>query len=94
MPITTRKPAHPTMLQKFRSITEGYLLQVAQSEMVRKYPNTGSSPASKKGFVYKLLPILFLPGFRLTPWFIKHKLLRFFFVHPEQHWPKQPWEKS
>ena len=94
MPITTRKPAHPTLLQMFRSITEAYLLQVAQSEMVRKYPNTGSSPASKKGFIYKLLPILFLPGFRLTPWFIKNKLLRFFFVHPEQQWPKQPWEES
>ena len=94
MPITTRKPAHPTILQKFRAIIEGYLLQVAQSEMVRKYPNTGSRPASKKGFIYKLLPILFLPVFRLTPWFIKHKLLRFFFVHREQQWPKKPWEES
>ena len=49
MPITTRKPAPATILQKFRALTEGYLLQVAQGEMVRKYPNTGSKPASKKG---------------------------------------------
>ena len=94
MPVTTRKPAHPTMLQKFRAITEGYLLQVAQGEMVQKYPNTGSRPASKKGFIYKLLPILFLPGFRLTPWSIKRRLLRFFFVHREQQWSNKPWEES
>ena len=52
MPITTRKPAPATILQKFRAITEGYLLQVAQGEMVRKYPNTGTKPASKEGFIY------------------------------------------
>ena len=94
MPITTRKPALPTILQKFRTITEGYLLQVAQGEMVRKYPKSGSKPASKKGLIYKLLPILFLPGFRLTPWPIKRRLLSFFFVHGEQQWPDKPWEES
>ncbi|GIS71020.1 MAG: hypothetical protein CM1200mP10_05970 [Candidatus Neomarinimicrobiota bacterium] len=94
MPITTRKPAHPTLLQKFRSITEGYLLQVAQSEMVENIQIQDQVQHRRKVFFYKLLPILFLPGFRLTPWFIKNKLLRFFFVHPEQQWPKQPWEES
>ena len=94
MPITTKKPAKPTMLQKFRFTTENYLLTVAQSEMVKKYPSSGPKPSSKKGFIYKILPILFLPGFRITPWFIKRRLLRFFFVHSDQKWPNRPWEKS
>lgn len=94
MAITTREPTSPTILQKFRNITEGYLLQVAQGKMVRKYPNSGSKPAPKKGIIYKLLPVFFLPGFRLTPWFIKRRLLRFFFVHGEQQWPDKPWEES
>ena len=36
MPITTRKPAPATILQKFRALTEGYLLQVAQGEWPKR----------------------------------------------------------
>ena len=93
MPITTRNPTPPSRLQKFRTITEGYLLQVAQKEMVRQHQNPGTPPAPKKGVIYKLLPFLFLPGFRLTPWSIKRRLLRRFFVHQEQQWPDKPWEE-
>ena len=94
MPITTREPAQPSTLQKFRTITEGYLLQVAQKELLRNYPNSGESPAPHKGLIYKLLPIIFLPGFRLTPWSIKRRLLSGFFVHREQEWPERPWEET
>lgn len=91
MPITTKNPAPPSLMQRFRSLTEGYLLQVAQKEMLRRYPGTGVAPAPRKGFVYRLLPIFFLPGFRLTPWPIKRRLLSLFFVHPRQQWPDRPW---
>jgi hypothetical protein len=92
MPITTRQPAPPTFMQKFRTITEGYLTQVAQREMLRQYPGSGTPPASKPGLIYALLPYLFLPGYKLTPWAIKKRLLTAFFVHPEQQWPARPWE--
>ena len=94
MPIITREPAPPTWLQKFRSITEGYLLQVAQREMLRNYPGTGVSPAPKQGFIYRLLPIFFLPGFRLTPWPIRRWLLSRLFVRAPQKWPERPWEQG
>ncbi|MCH9649621.1 MAG: hypothetical protein K0U98_15385 [Deltaproteobacteria bacterium] len=94
MPITTKDPAPPSAMQRFRSTTEGYLMQVAQREMVRLYPSAGHPPAPKSGFIYRLLPILFLPGFRLTPWFIKRRLLPLFFVHREQQWPDKPWKKD
>ncbi|MFL5806607.1 MAG: hypothetical protein ACJ8CR_33375 [Roseiflexaceae bacterium] len=94
MPITTHDPAPPTLLQKFRAITEGYLLQVAQQETMRAALGSEAAHAPKQGFVYKLLPIVFLPGFRLTPWPIKQRLLRLFFVHSTQRWPERPWERE
>ncbi len=94
MPITTREPTPPTPLQKFRAITEGYLLQVAQKETMRAQFGVEAAHAPKKGFIYKLLPIFFLPGYRLTPWPIRRRLLRLFFVRPAQHWPERPWEKT
>jgi hypothetical protein len=94
MPITTREPARPTSLQKFRTITEGYLLQVAQKETMRAQFGVEAAYAPKKGLVYKLLPIFFLPGYRLTPWPIRRRLLRLFFVRPAQRWPDRPWEKT
>lgn len=94
MPITTRDPAPPSLLQKFRSITEGYLLQVAQKETMRAALGVEAAHAQKKGFIYRLLPIIFLPGFRLTPWPIKRRLLSLFFVRSPQRWPERPWEKD
>ena len=94
MPITTRDAAPPTLLQKFRAITEGYLLQVAQKETMRDALGTTAAHAPKHGLIYKLLPIVFLPGFRLTPWPIKRRLLSLFFVRPAQRWPERPWEKD
>ena len=93
MPITTRDPAPPTLLQKFRSVTEGYLLQVAQQETMRQQLGAQAAHAPKQGFIYKLLPIFFLPGFRLTPWPLRRRLLSLFFVHRPQQWPERPWEK-
>ena len=94
MPITTRDPVPPTLLQKFRTITEGYLLQVAQKETTRTTLRSEAAHAPKHGLVYKLLPIVFLPGFRLTPWSIKRRLLSLFFVHSAQRWPERPWEQE
>lgn len=94
MPITTREPAPPTWLQKFRAITEAYLLQVAQKETMRDALGMPAAHAPKRGLIYKLLPIMFLPGFRLTPWPIKRRLLSLFFVHRAQQWPERPWEKK
>jgi hypothetical protein len=93
MPITTRAPAPPTLLQKFRSLTEAYLLQVAQKETMRQHLGVEAAHAPKHGLIYRLLPIVFLPGFRLTPWPIRRRLLSLFFVHGPQQWPERPWEK-
>ena len=94
MPITTRDPARPTRLQKFRAITEGYLLQVAQQETMRASLGADALHAPKKGLIYKLLPIVFLPGFRLTPWPLRRWLLTKLFVHRAQQWPERPWEQE
>lgn len=94
MPITTRNPAKPSLLQSFRTLTEGYLLRVAQKETMRESLGTTAKHAPKQGLIYKLLPIFFLPGFRLTPWVIKRRLLSLFFVHKAQQWPERPWEKK
>lgn len=91
MPITTREAAPPTWLQTFRAITESYLLQVAQQEMLAAYPGAGATPAPKEGWVYRLLPVVFLPGYRLTPWAIRRRLLSLFFVRRVQRWPDRPW---
>lgn len=92
MPIATRKAAPATRLQTFRAITEGYLLQVAQREMVEMY-GIGVPPVPKHGWIYRVLLWAFLPGFRLTPWPIRRWLLTRFFVHAPQRWPQPPWEQ-
>lgn len=94
MPITTRKPDSSGLMQKFRVLTEAILMEVAQEAMLRDYPNTGTRPARKSGLIYTLLRIFFLPGFKLTPWPIRRKMMSLFFVHKEQQWPAQPWKKS
>jgi len=94
MPITTRQPAPTTLMQKFRALTEGLLMQVAQEAMLRDYPGLGVPPARKSGFIYILLRIFFLPGYQLTPWSIRRKMMRLFFTHREQHWPAQPWKEK
>ena len=94
MPIATKEPVPPTFLQKFRYITESYLLQVAQKETMRQHLSTEAQHAPKHGFIYALLPIFFLPGFRLTPWPIRRRLLSLFFVQKPQQWPERPWEQK
>lgn len=94
MPITTRKPAPPTLLQKFRASTEAILMETAQEAMLRNYPGIGAPPARKSGLWYTLLRLFFLPGYRLTPWPIRKKMMSLFFVHREQQWPAQPWKEQ
>jgi hypothetical protein len=94
MPITTRKAAPPSGLQKFRVLTEGLLMEVAQEAMAQAYPGAGTRPARKSGLIYTLLRIFFLPGFKLTPWPIRRKMMSLFFVHKEQQWPAQPWKEQ
>ncbi len=94
MPITTRQPASPTLLQKFRASTEAILMEVAQESMLRDYPGIGARPARKSGWWYTLLRIFFLPGYRLTPWTIRKKMMSLFFVHKEQQWPARPWQEK
>jgi hypothetical protein len=73
-------------------LTEGLLMEVAQEAILRDYPHTGRPPARKSGWIYTLLRLFFLPGFRLTPWPLRRKLMSLFFVHREQQWPSQPWQ--
>jgi hypothetical protein len=94
MPITTRKVAPPSLLQKFRTLTEGLLMEVAQEAMLQAYPGIAARPTRKSGPIYTLLRIVFLPGFKLTPWPIRRKMMSLFFVHPEQRWPAQPWKEK
>lgn len=86
MPILRHQPPPPTPLQQFRVLTEELLMQVAQEEMLRQYPGTGRPPARKSGLIYSLLRLFFLPGFRLTPWPVRHRLMGLFFVHAPQQW--------
>jgi len=89
MPIVSRKPAPPTPLQKFRLLTEGLLMEVAQKDMLRQYPNTGASPYPKEGAIYTLLRLFFLPGFKLTPWPLRRRMMSLFFVQQPPPWPAQ-----
>jgi hypothetical protein len=81
-------------MQRFRALTESYLLQVAQKETMRATLGVEALHAPQSGWIYRLLPILFLPGFRLTPPAIRRRLLTLFFVHKAQRWPARPWERE
>ncbi len=89
MPISTRTPAPTGVMNKFRVLTEGFLMQVAQEAMLREYPNLGVKPVPKKGWIYPLMRWVFLPGFKLTPWPLRSRMMSLFFVHRQQHWSPQ-----
>jgi hypothetical protein len=92
MAIVGEKSTPMTLLQKFRVLTETLLMEVAQEAILNQYPNTGRSPYPNKGLIYTLLRLFFLPGFKLTPWPLRHRMMRLFFVHQQQqHWPKHSW---
>lgn len=94
MAIIGKKSSPTTLLQKFRVLTEGLLMEVAQQAMLSQYPNTGQLPQPKQGLIYTLLRIFFLPGFKLTPWPLRHRMMRLFFVHQQQqNWPMHSWPK-
>lgn len=94
MAIVGKKPSPTTPLQKFRVLTEGLLMEVAQQAMLSQYPGTAHPPYPKQGLIYTLLRIFFLPGFKLTPWPLRHRMMRLFFVHSQQQdWPKHSWPR-
>jgi hypothetical protein len=95
MAIIGKKSGPTTLLQKFRVLTEGLLMEVAQNSMLSQYPHTGQPPYPKTGLIYTLLRIFFLPGFKLTPWPLRHRMMQLFFVHSQQQgWPKHSWPRS
>ncbi len=85
-PVVLQTPPPHSLLQKFRTLTEGFLMMVAQEEMVRSYPNTGVQPYPKSGWIYPVLRLGFLPAYRLVPWPLRRRILRIFFVRGPQHW--------
>lgn len=94
MAIVGKKSGPTTLLQKFRVLTEGLLMEVAQQAMLGQYPNTGRAPYPKRGLIYTLLRLFFLPGFKLTPWPLRHRMMQLFFVHQQQQgWPKHSWPR-
>ena len=70
-PVVLSTPPPHTWLQHFRALTEGFLMMVAQEDMVRRYPNMGFP---------------FLPAYRLVPWPLRQWILRLFFIRGPQHW--------
>lgn len=84
------KTSRPTTLgQRFRLLTEALLMEAAQKAMLRQYPNTGASPYPKTGPIYALSRFLFLPGFRLTPWPLRRRMMRLFLLRRIPPWPAQ-----
>ena len=86
MSVILRTPPPNTLLQRYRDLMEGFLMMVAQEEMVRKYPGTGVQPYPKSGWIYPVLRRGFLPMYSLMPWPLRQRVLRLFFVKGPQHW--------
>ncbi len=86
MTVVLRTPPPHTPLQRFRALTEDFLMMVAQEEMVRKHPDAGIRPYAPQGWIYPALRLVFLPGFRLVPWPMRQLILRMFFVRRPQRW--------
>ncbi|MGI5835295.1 MAG: hypothetical protein ACOX87_02230 [Chloroflexota bacterium] len=85
-PVVLSTPPPHTWLQHFRALTEGFLMMVAQEDMVRRYPNMGVKPYPKSGWIYLFLRFPFLPAYRLVPWPLRQWILRLFFIRGPQHW--------
>lgn len=89
MSVMLKSPPPHTPLQKFRALTEGFLMMVAQEEMLRKYPDMGQSPYAPTGQLDTFLRRVFLPVYSMVPGWLRQWTLRLFFVRGPQHWTKK-----
>ena len=89
MSIVLKTPPPNTPLQKFRAITEGFLMTVAQEEMVQKFPEMGKQPYAQTGQLDTFLRKFFLPVYGMVPSWLRQLTLRLFFVRGPQNWPKK-----
>ena len=89
MSVILRTPPPNTLLQRYRDLMEGFLMTVAQEEMVRKYPGMGTQPYPKTGWIYTALRRGFLPVYGRMPWPLRQQVLRLFFVRGPQRWKKR-----
>ncbi len=88
MSVILRTPPPNTWLQRYRDLMEGFLMMVAQEEMVREHPDATVTPYPKSGLIYTGLRRGFLPIYSLVPWPLRQIVLRLFFVRGPQHWKK------
>lgn len=86
MPITTRKTTPPSLLQQFRAFNERLMMDAAQEDMWRKYPDACARPPRPIGLLRPLLRAVFVPLFRLTPYGVRRWLMQLIFVRPPQRW--------
>lgn len=89
MSVMLKSPPPHTPLQKFRALTEGFLMVVAQEEMLRKYPDMGKPPYAPTGQLDTFLRRVFLPVYSVVPGWLRQWTLRLFFVRGPQHWSKK-----
>ena len=85
MPAVIRRQTRYSPLQKFRAWSERILIEAAQDDVQRKYPQAGVRPL-RRGRVRSILRTGFKVSFRLVPRFIRDPLMRIMLVRKGQDW--------
>jgi hypothetical protein len=85
MPAVIRRQTRYSLLQRFRVWSERILIEAAQDEVQRKYPQAGARPL-RRGRLRSILRTGFKVSFRLVPAAIRNRLMRAMLVRKGQDW--------
>jgi len=85
MPAVIRNETKYSLVQKFRRWSERTLVEAAQQDMYRAYPDTGLKPRHG-GPVKSVVRFGFKTGFRVVPRPIRSRIMKIMLIRRGQDW--------
>jgi hypothetical protein len=85
MPVVIKHETKYSSIQAFRRWSERMLIDAAQEDLYRTYPDAAVRPRPR-GPVRSAVRFVFATGFRLTPAAIRRRVMRAILVRRGQDW--------
>jgi len=85
MPAVIRDETPYNFIQRFRKLSERALIEVAQDEMYRKYPDTAVPPIKRQWWV-RIVRWGFKTGYRMVPPRLRSRIMSIMLIRKGQGW--------
>jgi hypothetical protein len=85
MPAVIREETPYSFIQKFRRLSERALVEVAQEELYRKYPEAAVRPLKRQWWV-RIVRWGFKTGYRMVPVPLRSRIMSIMLIRKGQDW--------